>query len=506
MKRYKILHGFLLACFLLLFFGGNSQTILNAPKQVIISGKVIHYNPDLPLKIYVNRLGFSSSEITARTDSAGNFYVTFESYIPTDAWITYKSNFLVLVYPGDSLHVEFDGRSDQRQEILSAVRYGGNHAETNRCASAFQMMCYSDLVYTDYRRKKQAIKEYEPDRYSLYLDTLKSHFDSLYNAFTARYHPDERSRRWAQLFIGQEYYDNLAFYPMDHREANNMALSNSWDVPKGFFQRLANRLPIDTGMLVSGYSLVRFADRFKKYLADQMKDNLPENSAVAAGIWFLPVEIGDSVILHSTIKCVSDTLLRQIMLTSYFSAQLEKQQIAGYQKFGRIINDFIKLPFLKEPLRELYLQTKARIEHPEVYTEAVLKEAGSSSVAQLLDSIFHNNKNKIIYIDVWATWCGPCLAEFPNSKLVEQQMKGREVAFVYLCTASEKDQWKAILDKYQLGGQHYFLLPRQSTELTRTFEIKGIPFYILIDKKGIIREKGNQLRPLDARDKVLELL
>lgn len=506
MIKKSFFRTFLLLTVSFLFYAAKGQTILSTPKQVIITGKVNHYSPDIPVMIYVNRLGFSTQHVTAKTDSLGNFYATFESYIPTDAWITYKSNFLVLTYPGDSLHVEFDGQPDYRPDVLRTVKYSGSTAESNRYASVFQQLFFSDPLYTDFNKKNQAIKDYEVGKYTLYLNALKSHSDNLYKMFVSQYHPDERSKKWALLYVEQEYYDRLAFYPKDHREANNMSIFNGWDVPKGYFQKLANRLPLDSTMLVCGYSLLNFSDRFNKYVADQTKGNLPEGGAVNAGGWFLPANIGDSIIIHSIIKYVPDTLLRQIMLTDYFSRKLEKQQITEYGRFKQLREEYIKLPFLKEPLDQLYQQTKMRIDNPNLYTKTVLKEAAGSSVAQLLDSILKDNKNKVIYIDVWATWCGPCLSEFPNSKLVEQQMKDRNAAFIYLCTASQKDQWKATLAKFKLGGQHYFLTTQQSRELTRTFEIKGIPFYILIDKNGVIREKGNQLRPLDAKNKMEKLL
>jgi thiol-disulfide isomerase/thioredoxin len=161
---------------------------------------------------------------------------------------------------------------------------------------------------------------------------------------------------------------------------------------------------------------------------------------------------------------------------------------------------------LKEPLFDLYNKTKERIENPKISMDAVLKKLDSSSINQIMDSILFNNKGKVIYLDCWATWCGPCRSEMPNSKKLMKQMDGKEITFVYLCIDSEEKLWKTCLDEFQLGGQHYFLSKKQSSDLRRIFEVNGIPHYFLFDKNGTIVEKGSHLRPDIAKGKIEELL
>jgi thioredoxin-related protein len=94
----------------------------------------------------------------------------------------------------------------------------------------------------------------------------------------------------------------------------------------------------------------------------------------------------------------------------------------------------------------------------------------------------------------------------PNSKKLMKQMAGKEVTFVYLCLDSEEKQWRTCLDKFQLGGEHYFLTKKQSSDLKGIFEINGIPHYLLFDKNGTIVEKGSYLRPDVVKDKIEGLL
>ncbi len=86
------------------------------------------------------------------------------------------------------------------------------------------------------------------------------------------------------------------------------------------------------------------------------------------------------------------------------------------------------------------------------------------------------------------------------------ELAGKEVEFVYLCFDSEEKIWKAILAKFKLEGQQYFLDKQQSTDIKKALGINSFPFYFLMDKEGTITEKGSHLRPEYAKEKILTLI
>jgi thiol-disulfide isomerase/thioredoxin len=88
-------------------------------------------------------------------------------------------------------------------------------------------------------------------------------------------------------------------------------------------------------------------------------------------------------------------------------------------------------------------------------------------------------KGRVIYVDVWATWCGPCMAEMPKLELLKQRYAGNEsLAIVSLSIDNKKDAWLKNLADRKPGGRQW-LIDRASMP---DYEIEAIPRCILIDK------------------------
>ena len=95
-------------------------------------------------------------------------------------------------------------------------------------------------------------------------------------------------------------------------------------------------------------------------------------------------------------------------------------------------------------------------------------------------------KGKYVYIDVWATWCGPCRAEIPFLKKVEEKFHGKNIEFVSISVDVEKDhdKWKNFVKEKELGGIQLFADKNWNSSFITAFGIMSIPRFILIDPKG----------------------
>jgi thiol-disulfide isomerase/thioredoxin len=95
-------------------------------------------------------------------------------------------------------------------------------------------------------------------------------------------------------------------------------------------------------------------------------------------------------------------------------------------------------------------------------------------------------RGKYVYIDVWATWCGPCRAEIPSLQKIEEKYHDKKIAFVSISVDEQKDyeKWKKFVVEKQLGGIQLYADKNWMSDFIKAFGINSIPRFILIDPTG----------------------
>lgn len=105
-------------------------------------------------------------------------------------------------------------------------------------------------------------------------------------------------------------------------------------------------------------------------------------------------------------------------------------------------------------------------------------------------------KGKYVYIDLWATWCGPCRGEIPYLQKIEEKYHGKNIEFVSVSIDAPKDhdKWQKFVTDKQLGGVQLFADNEWKSAFVTSYNVTGIPRFILIDPKGNIVD-ANAARP-----------
>lgn len=106
----------------------------------------------------------------------------------------------------------------------------------------------------------------------------------------------------------------------------------------------------------------------------------------------------------------------------------------------------------------------------------------------------------VVLIDVWATWCAPCLAEQPGLEELEKSFKGKKVVFISLSIDTDKAKWKDMVEKKKLSGLHLF--SNHEGPIIADYEVTSIPRFILFDKNGKTVDLDAP-RPSDVKLKTL---
>ena len=109
-------------------------------------------------------------------------------------------------------------------------------------------------------------------------------------------------------------------------------------------------------------------------------------------------------------------------------------------------------------------------------------------------------KGKVIFVDVWATWCGPCKYEIPFLKTLESELHDEDIAFVSISIDNDKDAWEKMVKSENLQGYQIFADKAWESDIVKEYLIKGIPRFIMIDKDGNIINV-NATRPSDPTTK-----
>ncbi len=97
-------------------------------------------------------------------------------------------------------------------------------------------------------------------------------------------------------------------------------------------------------------------------------------------------------------------------------------------------------------------------------------------------------KGKYVYVDVWATWCAPCKREIPFLIKLNEEYKGKDIAFVSLSIdkMEDKGKWEEMVKSKGLKGIQLFADNNWKSNFVTAYGITGIPRFILIDKEGNI--------------------
>ncbi len=112
-----------------------------------------------------------------------------------------------------------------------------------------------------------------------------------------------------------------------------------------------------------------------------------------------------------------------------------------------------------------------------------------------------NYKGKVVVLDIWATWCGPCKAMIPHEREMNEKLKGKPFAFISISGDETKETLTSFLEKEKMPWVHWFA---DRKGILKDWNIRFYPTMYILDHKGVIRAKG--LRGEELEKKVNELV
>ncbi len=109
---------------------------------------------------------------------------------------------------------------------------------------------------------------------------------------------------------------------------------------------------------------------------------------------------------------------------------------------------------------------------------------------------------KVLYVDIWASWCEPCKREMPHSHELAEYYSDDDVVFLYLALNDTKDKWEKAVETIGLNeiGKSYLVLNSKDNSWTKDMNVSTVPRYMIYDRKGNLvnsnapRPSSNEIR------------
>jgi thiol-disulfide isomerase/thioredoxin len=303
------------------------------------------------------------------------------------------------------------------------------------------------------------------------------------------------------------------------KKAQEDFLYNANDLPKDFIKNETSNINYEYLASISNY------ENYHRYYAK--KEDFKASNKIKSKLKNLSFENENDYLFSSN--------YRSLVMDNYRnkSANLEKtdsikNDMAYLKTLSTIKSDIIRNTLLFNDAQYGITYTDNLEDYYALFNKASTNQNNNKKIAEIYTNLkkltkgnaspkftdYENNdgsttslddlKGTFVYMDIWATWCGPCIGEIPSLKKTEKLYHDKNIEFVSISIdkKADHDKWKKMIVDKELGGIQLFADNNWDSQFIEDYLIKGIPRFVLLDPQGNI-VSANAPRP--SSEKLIEL-
>lgn len=186
----------------------------------------------------------------------------------------------------------------------------------------------------------------------------------------------------------------------------------------------------------------------------------------------------------------TDPLVNSVLHTQILNEFIDHERCALPEELEPYIA-LIKEPFFRNVIVKKNDYFKQLMKEKEEAVNLVIHPssdvAGLTDGKAIIDKIVEPYRGKIVYLDIWGTWCAPCKRKLSESHKLKAELGGYDIVYLYLANRSPEKSWKNVIAEYNLTAPncvHYNLPDDQQHAVEQYVGLTGYPTYRLFDKQG----------------------
>ena len=392
--------------------------------------------------------------------------------------------------PGDQLHIDAD-----LLDLPPSLRFSGQGAANNQFLAALRSR-FPDYLRIDY-------KDLEVDVFRKIVDQRRSELERFLDRGCSQYQLTPAFVDYYRAEITYEWANEIVSYPTDYMFANGNRNEN---LPADYHDAL-DQIDLVDEVAIGTTNYHRFLERnfwrieeeaetraFREQLSEKQRRAFIQPHTIA----YLPDFIvrldeeqrrGDLIQPHNIIYHLAKRLLHGKVLYFFLAGEI----IDDFQQ-GRFDQGEQRLAEFRQD--NPYLAYTEAVE--EVVRETAQLKPGQPAPDFTLDDLqgrsisLSDFRGQAVFLDFWASWCGPCIGAVPHLEELKQRTRDHKVVFLNI-SLDPADEWHQAVEEHGLTGVHVHAPGGWRAAVAQLYQVRSIPSYFLVGPDGRMDGRVNHV-------------